>query len=491
VKPVIPDAAARQRVRIPLVKTATGELDYTVVLTYGGKTGCPPHLGMAKIPLIRTVNISADLSQLELFLPHTHTWFHFGGTMEHVRSHEDFQVGFLQYQAKVGKSLLQVLRYGDLFSQKRAAANLGRWEKNLRDYQSGGGVVAQSESLSRELSNVEGLLSESDQELQKMSETGKRVADRQDNRLRLNDAYQGQVVNPTANAVLKAGSNWDDAGVRRGEPSTSTATFNTAWFEDKKLAPVPQARPTDGKKKMPDTGKDKSEVRDESRGPTAGLKAPSAPSAERESTPASPALDSLALAKSPIITRGVFGTRESAARASEGEIQQTRSQTAKAEQYAQKLAKQQAVPSAIGGLTADRTAHMVVPQTSAQEQPLAGPTGLASLDVQLPDYDSSRWQRFLFRTPRGETTVIAWAISRATLNSFKRIAVAVILAAIGLLMRIVFRGWRPNHETRKHIAVGLIITGMVCLLVGILPVGAGVVVVYGVVLRLRRAPEHV
>ncbi|MCX5675809.1 MAG: hypothetical protein NTX87_12460, partial [Planctomycetota bacterium] len=99
VKPVVlpgrpgdPEAAGAGRVRIPLVKTAAGDLDYAVVLKYGGKL--PPLAAMRlalEFPLIRTVNINVDLSQVQLHLPETAEWLYFRGSMRRVTEEGEFE----------------------------------------------------------------------------------------------------------------------------------------------------------------------------------------------------------------------------------------------------------------------------------------------------------------------------------------------------------------------------------------------------------------
>ncbi|MBE3070981.1 MAG: hypothetical protein IMZ66_12165, partial [Planctomycetes bacterium] len=75
-------AEAGGRIRIPIVKTAEGDLDYAVVLKYAGRIESLENLRWAvRFPLIRTVNINVELSQVQLYLPETHVWFDFRGTM--------------------------------------------------------------------------------------------------------------------------------------------------------------------------------------------------------------------------------------------------------------------------------------------------------------------------------------------------------------------------------------------------------------------------
>ena len=93
-------AAAGGLVRIPLVKTARGDADYPVVLKYGGELGRLGAVDHIDFPMIRTVNIHVELSQVELYLPESYDWFNFGGTMRHVAGEGDLAAGWLAYNTK-------------------------------------------------------------------------------------------------------------------------------------------------------------------------------------------------------------------------------------------------------------------------------------------------------------------------------------------------------------------------------------------------------
>ena len=89
-EPVKPTAMPRgggpiaASVRIPLIKTAPGELCYDVVLKYGGRMPALGTLGHVEFPLIHCENIRPDLSQVRLYVPDRYRWFDFGGTMRLV-----------------------------------------------------------------------------------------------------------------------------------------------------------------------------------------------------------------------------------------------------------------------------------------------------------------------------------------------------------------------------------------------------------------------
>ena len=111
VKPTnVPGAASPGSVRIPIIKTARGDLYYDVVLKYGGKMPAFGAIGSAEFPLIRCRNITPDLSQVRLYVPADNQWFDFGGTMRRVGEEADLQAGYLKFQTKQTGQIVEALR---------------------------------------------------------------------------------------------------------------------------------------------------------------------------------------------------------------------------------------------------------------------------------------------------------------------------------------------------------------------------------------------
>jgi hypothetical protein len=124
VKPAAGNAGTPDAVRIPLIKTAQGDADYAVILKYGGQIGRLHAVDHVDFPLIRTVNIHVELSQVELYLPTSYDWFNFGDTMRLVRSEGDLTAGWLSYNTKQIDLARQALQSEDPFTRTRAAHNL-------------------------------------------------------------------------------------------------------------------------------------------------------------------------------------------------------------------------------------------------------------------------------------------------------------------------------------------------------------------------------
>jgi hypothetical protein len=151
VKPVWLDPAAPHRVSIPLVKTAEGDLDYQVVLKYGGRTRLPKLGGKVAFPVIEPQNVTPERSQLELRLPRDRQWFQFAGTMGVVGGREQFQAGYLAYQNVQAKRLVQALQSSNDYARQRAQSNLRRLKSKFATTDT---TWADSKAVAKEESQV-------------------------------------------------------------------------------------------------------------------------------------------------------------------------------------------------------------------------------------------------------------------------------------------------------------------------------------------------
>ncbi len=140
VKPVAwPAAQNDRRLRIPLVKTPLGELDYSVQLKYAGQLGDLANFRLVSFPVIETLNINVQLSQLHLQLPESHHWLNFDGTMTKVDDQGELEESYLSYKAQQIQSLAEQIQSKassiGSFSKSRAYKNLGKLEKELAGLQ--------------------------------------------------------------------------------------------------------------------------------------------------------------------------------------------------------------------------------------------------------------------------------------------------------------------------------------------------------------------
>jgi hypothetical protein len=109
------------------------------------------------------------------------------------------------------------------------------------------------------------------------------------------------------------------------------------------------------------------------------------------------------------------------------------------------------------------------------------PAGLASLDVEIPQIG----ELYRFTSPRGEATITVRAVSRSFTNALKRLAMAAVIAvAVWLIFKVTPR-LAESGSRQSTLGLVLMVTGIVCLLTGILPCAAVIPIVAGLVLRLR------
>ena len=136
VKPTETPAANDPRlVRIPLVKTAEGDPDYGVVLKYGGRVQLPGGLQPVEFPIIHTVNVNVELSQVRLMLPPTQQWFYFGGTMRRVADEGEYRARDLVHLTRQIRIAQQALSSANPYTRLRASNNLKQLDSAVSSYQ--------------------------------------------------------------------------------------------------------------------------------------------------------------------------------------------------------------------------------------------------------------------------------------------------------------------------------------------------------------------
>ena len=113
------------RLRLPLVRTQTGDLDYGVELTYAGKLEQAGFLSKLDFPLIESININVELSQVKLHLPENQYWYEFNGTLGQVQDESEFLAGWLSHKNKqMGRLSELTTKDSEWFSKARAEENL-------------------------------------------------------------------------------------------------------------------------------------------------------------------------------------------------------------------------------------------------------------------------------------------------------------------------------------------------------------------------------
>ena len=246
VKPTaIPGSTDPRGVRIPLIKTARGELYYQVVLKYGGRMPALGAWGGVAFPLIRSLNVVPDLSQVRLYVPEQYRWFDFGGTMRLVREEADLQAGYVQFQNNQLQQIGLALQQGDKWTKARAEANLKAQQTEMSSFRSNlSSASTANPELQSQLAFNDSIDRQVQRDFARVAEQPQ-PAELQDNRQRMNAFYQGQTYGRARNVVGEVGQNWaDKAETGAGDQGISSQR----GFAFRSVTPKPQRKsPAGGK----------------------------------------------------------------------------------------------------------------------------------------------------------------------------------------------------------------------------------------------------
>ncbi|GAB6166585.1 hypothetical protein JCM19992_25850 [Thermostilla marina] len=248
VKPLVMDGARPERIHVPIVRTAPGDLPYQIQLKYGGTISLSSLVTHVSFPLIEPEDVTPEWSQLRLYLPDELRWLHFDGTMRAVAP-EELDAGFTEFEARIVRDLVETARHGDQFSRVRAKQNAGLFSSLTSEYadrRSSGGVIEESLALLQNLGT----------EYDDQAEGERGAAAQVDNTVQLEMLYRQQRVRRGKNVVERAVSNWGLESKPSGgaEAAGGARDVNTRWFGElvgKKgqaasaaSGPMPQDRPT-------------------------------------------------------------------------------------------------------------------------------------------------------------------------------------------------------------------------------------------------------
>jgi len=507
VKPVVPDGNHGGRVRIPLVKTAAGDLDYEVALKYGGRLDGLRHIARVGFPLIRTENINVELSQVELRLPRSHKWLDFDGTMRMVQQAGDFEAGFLSYQNKLTERLVNTLKYGNYFEQARSVSNLKGLAKSLESTQKKMQTYGNNAKVNIEISNASAVIQDANKELAEFDREQQQDMDGLDNRGNLNDAFVDQDNHFARNVVFNNGANWDNSTVAQAGGLTTSGVFNGAWLAGNSLAVVDQ-------KALDASGR--IQVQSGQQFDNFAINAQPRQAAPQGQMEQQTVYYNQMPANLPdgqqtlVQQRG--GQMKNRGRRSQKELAQRYQYKLEQQgQRQQELTVQQLGTLQDGGAVQMDQLWVAPPGPGQAPQPVANEgivqvlggddegggiggggvaawqeaaTGLASLDIELPGDDASRWTTYRFSTPRGEIDIRAVAVTHASLDGCLRGGLALGLLALAGVVRVVGRGSGERRRgQRRATGTVLIVAGALGVFVGVLPIAGVVAVVVGIVMR--------
>ncbi len=235
VKPTeVPGGQSPNLVRIPLIKTAEGDLDYQVVLKYGGHLGRVGTYRQVSFPLIHTENINVELSQVRLRLPENHRWVDFGGSMRQVYEEGTYQAGFFLYNTKQVKRLKQVLAGSNPYAKLRTNSNLKNIALGLRNYHDTyKGFIDSNAEFGKNYTANTIVVAEAQKQAQDfVIQAGEAVA--VGNRDRLNHFWMDQTNAPARNVVTDLSPNFTVPQMPDAQPQAGNETLNK-WIYDNKL----------------------------------------------------------------------------------------------------------------------------------------------------------------------------------------------------------------------------------------------------------------
>jgi len=240
VKPAqAPGATDDRHVLLPVQKTAKGDMNYPVVLKYGGNVSPLSILSSVEFPLVRNVRpypsptgrkIGIEQSQVKIYVPKSHCWFDFGGTVYRTEDEADLQAGRMAAFNKLGQRLIEATRDKDRYVQERAKRNLNVWVAEANKTQGVGGRISNQALQSQFLANAS-VTELANDTLKSAGGKDQSVENVEDNRSQLNDFYQKQ--NNWYGGVLSVGNNTYTGGTTIGGGTLvvqTPADFNGNWI---------------------------------------------------------------------------------------------------------------------------------------------------------------------------------------------------------------------------------------------------------------------
>ena len=494
VKPAdVPDRAKTNHVRIPLVKTAAGELDYTVMLKYGGRLPALERLSSIELPLVRSVNINAEQSQVRLFVPEGYHWFDFDGTMRLVDSEQDLAAGYVTYQTEQAKRLSRTMQSADSFAKLRAASSLKRLKGDVDTYRGKATFYnyGANEELEKAWTSNAMILQSAEQQVEDLEKSIEQQAT-PDNRAGLNLHFQSQRAAREGDAFKQIGRNFDAApepGV--GGAADDSGQFDGQWFADNGLGVVGEPEQRDKLERLAGEVTDSKllgkrgtyglDGRDSST-PRKGkaLAKPSAPQVAQTEMLGEVQQDAHAQRQS-----GSVQAQQRAQQRRRGGRQETVERYQQAlEQQAEQVSANEVGPQS-GSVTYDDKARVRMLEGASAGEAVRLLTGLTSLDVEFP----TRGKVYFFTAPRGEVEIRARAVSRPLLANLGLVGLVIlIVGAIAGIWRFGRRG-RLIEQNVRAITTIMILVGLAGVVIGLLPVLGVVLAVVGIVWKVQVARQ--
>ncbi len=445
VKPAHTAGRANDRLlRIPLIKTAEGDLDFPVTLKYAGTLDAPLRsLRTVNFPLIRTVNINVELSQVKLSVPEDFRWIDF--SEPRVTGEDDFAADYLAYRTQQVERLTQILGGADEFSKSRAMYNVKALEREFHQLQAGRGQALPASKLQLNIDSNARALEVANRRIDELQQ---QAPVETDNRGRLHAYFEAQGNTLVTNEVVRLDANFAQPAAEPAAPVKAEELFDQQWLEprgrgrtaretdlqEKRAEPDAPAQPPQSGQASP-LGRVESDVsrRAQQRSPRGRAPGDDAAAQQVFRGELAPPADQADEQVPHERLDEWAGTKESLKRAYSDKIEQ---QLAEDATLAQTQTGQSVPPDARGRNAAmgepltlgDADTGPESPYTADTSEQVAGRVGLASLDFQLPQ----RGTTYYFTTPRGNVELSARPINNRLLRQLADFGQLVALVVVTL-----------------------------------------------------------
>ncbi len=464
-------ASGSRRVRIPLTRTAAGDLDYVVLLKYGGYMPAPGGLRRVEFPLIATVNIPVELSQVRLFLPDTQRWSNFSGTMRRVLGEGDLAAGVVRYQTRLVERLIRTMLGDSPFAQVRAAANLEILKPQTAEYRQFASRYGFNRDLQQEIVSNDAIVRQAEVQSKELIDE-RQSGGVKDNRDKLNSVYANQEISRARNRVRGLPDNFRQTESSTDGQRQDEQYFDLGWLPANKLGQLEKAESSE-------------DLEEEEIEPsfTADYDA-DARSQQRQAA----RQQSQTIFQSDSVERSDLRQGKKQRRVRRGETNEA------VALYQQQLQKPRGPAEQADAEydTVEASDHDIVGDIARWGIPVgAWPeegAGLASLAVEFP----ARGVSFFFTTPRGEVTITARSVSHQFIETMRRIGLALAVIAIGTVGWVARLKWHAWFTPRAWSTL-VIVCGFAGAIIGVLPILGLVMLVVGVGARiaLRRRERAV
>jgi hypothetical protein len=427
-------------------------------------------------PLMRTVNVSVELSQVRLFLPEEYHWFDFGGTMRKADYEQELAAGFVRYQTRQAERLAATMRDEDPFGRVRAAESFETLKSQMAGFAESAQFRRRGAILEQELDSGRRAIQKAERQQKQIAQMPQPPRAAGNNRAVFFDLYKGQQTSRARNVVQDLDSNFDAFEIRQQRrPSAGPAGFEAQWLNSNSLVDMEALEEKLGEDEDDDAlrgsilggrgGRDQREMPEKAQRQIADLLDQTARTPQdKPASKAEPPRQGGRRGKQEVLERYQQQLSLEAGRgAADRDEIEFEKETSDATYRARPMEAR---------AYDDKTMARVPPRYHA---------GLASLSINLP----VRGTPYLFTTPRGDVTITARAVSRTFAKSAERLSLVLLAMLIcGVLYRLKRQGWLAALAGRTG-AIILILLGALVALAGVLPVVGLITVITGAVLTIR------